>query len=138
MLMKLRIIPFKGSWLRIISYRHYEKMKKRNHFVNCQKHLHWIHLNFRNDVESRFRKLKIFWLHRCWWRMLETKCVGDKFEMLLTDLIHWENRQHNEKVANIMIVPPTSQISHHHKVTNITMSPTSLSPLKDPILYTEK
>ena len=28
-----------------------------------------------------------------------------------------------------MILPPTSQIRHHHKVTNITMSPTSLSPL---------
>ena len=34
--------------------------------------------------------------HRCWWRMLETKCVGDKFEMLVTDL-HCENHQHNEK-----------------------------------------
>ena len=29
---------------------------------------------------------------------------------------------------HIMILPPTSQIGHHHKVTNITMSPTSLSP----------
>ena len=29
--------------------------------------------------------------------MLETKCVGDKFEMLVTDLIHIENQQHNEK-----------------------------------------
>ena len=28
-----------------------------------------------------------------------------------------------------MILPPKSQISPHHKVTNITMSPTSLSPL---------
>ena len=28
-----------------------------------------------------------------------------------------------------MILPPTSKISQHHKVTNITMSPTSLSPL---------
>ena len=28
-----------------------------------------------------------------------------------------------------MILPPTSQIGHHHKVTNVTMSPTSLSPL---------
>ena len=28
-----------------------------------------------------------------------------------------------------MILPPTSKISHHHKVTNITMLPTSLSPL---------
>ena len=26
-----------------------------------------------------------------------------------------------------MILPPTSEISHHHKVTNITMSPLSLS-----------
>ena len=29
--------------------------------------------------------------------MLETKCVGDKLEMLVTDLIHGENHQHNEK-----------------------------------------
>ena len=28
-----------------------------------------------------------------------------------------------------MILPPTSEISHHHKVINITMSPLSLSPL---------
>ena len=28
-----------------------------------------------------------------------------------------------------MILPPRSQIGHHHKVTNITMSPTSLSPI---------
>ena len=27
-----------------------------------------------------------------------------------------------------MILPPTSENSHHHKVTNIAMSPTSLSP----------
>ena len=27
-----------------------------------------------------------------------------------------------------MILPPKSESSHHHKVTNITMSPTSLSP----------
>ena len=24
-------------------------------------------------------------------------CVDDKFEMLVTDLIHWKNHQHNEK-----------------------------------------
>ena len=29
--------------------------------------------------------------------MLETKCVGDKFEMLVTDLINWENHHHNEE-----------------------------------------
>ena len=35
------------------------------------------------------------------------------------------NHQHNKKVANI------SEISHHQKVTNITMSPTSLSTISD-------
>ena len=30
-----------------------------------------------------------------------------------------------------MILPPTSEISHHHKVTNIMMTSTSLSP-RDP------
>ena len=63
--MKLRLIPFKGSWLRIFSYRHYEKMKKRNRFVNCQKHLHLIHLNFQNDGESHFQKLKKTFFWKC-------------------------------------------------------------------------
>ena len=27
--------------------------------------------------------------HRCWWRMLETKCVGHKLKMLMTDLRCW-------------------------------------------------
>ena len=26
-------------------------------------------------------------LHRCWWRMLETKYVGDNFEMLVTEML---------------------------------------------------
>ena len=36
--------------------------------------------------------------------------------MLVTDFIQ-------KKIANIMILPATSQISHHHKVANISMSP---------------
>ena len=64
----------------------------------------------------------------CWWQVWD---VGDRFRMFVTDLINWENRQHNEKVANIMILPPTSEISHHNKVTYITMSPTSLSPKRN-------
>ena len=36
-------------------------------------------------------------LHRFWWRRLQTKCVGDKFEMLVTDSQCWKNHQHNEK-----------------------------------------
>ena len=67
--------------------------------------------------------------------MLETKCVDEKFEMLVTNSGFWWQIKYIEKitnmtkVANIMILPPTSEISHHHKVTNITMSPTSLSPV---------
>ena len=57
----------------------------------------------------------------------QMKCL--KFDMLVTDLIYWEDHQHNAKVANMVILPSTSEISHHHKVTNITMSPTSMSPL---------
>ena len=65
-------------------------------------------------------------LHRFWWLMLETKCVGDKFEILVTDL-HWENHQHNEKSRQHndsawQNLPPTSQISHRHKITNITVT----------------
>ena len=52
-------------------------------------------------VQNGSSFLKSLWyrsdlLHHCWWRMLETKCVGDKFEMLVTDLIHWDYHQHNE------------------------------------------
>ena len=54
--------------------------------------------------------------------------------MLVTNLIYWENHQHNVKSRQhndfaTKLVAPTSQISHHHKVTNITTSPTSLSPI---------
>ena len=33
------------------------------------------------ETEAGFKRL-----HQCWWRMLETKCVGDNFEMLVTVL----------------------------------------------------
>ena len=49
---------------------------------------------------------------RCWWPI--------QYIMKITII--------TKQVANIMILPPTSENSHHHKVTNITMSPTSLSP----------
>jgi len=47
---------------------------------------------------------------RCWWPI-------QYIEKIINIL---------KKVANRMILPPTSQISHQHKVTNIMMSPTSL------------
>ena len=66
--------------------------------------------------------------------MLETKCVGDKFEMLVTDSGCWRSILYIEKftnitkkVTNMMIRPPKSPIGPHHEVTNIPMSPTSLS-----------
>ena len=70
-----------------------------------------------------------FWWHLCWRRILETKCVGDNFKILVIEYIRWKNLRHNQKVANVMILPPKSQIGHHHKLTNITMSPTSPSSL---------
>ena len=55
-------------------------------------------------------------LHRCWWRMLETKCVGDNYNMLVTILailitdIHYlftlaVGNQHRTSVTNIQTVP---------------------------------
>ena len=63
-------------------------------------------------------------LHQCWWRMFETNCVGDRFKMLAKDST---NHQHNEKIANIMILSSTSlslspSKSHQYiVVTNITV-----------------
>ena len=51
-------------------------------------------------------------------------CVDDKFEMLVTDLIHWKNHQHNEKSRQHIDL--ATKISN--KVIEKTMSPTSLSP----------
>ena len=54
------------------------------------------------------------WLHRCWWRILETKCVGDNYATLVTVLTRLDtniknmsstftNRQ-NLYVANITVI----------------------------------
>ena len=42
-------------------------------------------------------KMRIGWIHRCWWRMLETKCVGDK-----SSHQHQISAQHND-VTNITV-----------------------------------
>ena len=44
---------------------------------------------------------------------LDTVCVGEKFEMIVTDF-------HIEKVTDIMILQPTSKNFDHDKATNIT------------------
>ena len=52
----------------------------------------------------------ILGLHRCWWRMLETKCVNDNYKMLVT-------------VLAIQDMSPTSNFSHQHPlVPNINVA----------------
>ena len=51
-------------------------------------------------------------LHRCWWRMLETKYVGDNFEMLVTVLAVF--------VTNILYIlalvqPSTTKRCHQYR-----------------------
>ena len=77
--------------------------------------LHWVTSMLVTDVGDQM----------CWWQVWD---VGDRFRMFVIDLIHNEKTNITKKVANIMILPPTSENSHHHKVINITMSPTSLPP----------
>ena len=64
--------------------------------------------------------------------------VGDgcwRQNVLVTSLRFWWQIKYidkitniTKKVTNIMILPSKSKIGHHHLVTNITMSSTSLSP----------
>ena len=65
------------------------------HFMKCQRSYH------------------ILRRYRCWWRMLETECVGDKFKMFVTDsgcwwLIKYIEKITNmtKKITNIMILSP--------------------------------
>ena len=88
------------------------------------------------------------WLHRCWWQMLETKCVGDNFEMLVTFLAVFVTNilylltydgvnvghQQPKDVTNIEILSLRSKICHQDKVTNIHLSPTSMQPLNSKTL----
>ena len=85
--------------------------------------------------DSQRKKLNIFvifeiWdgLHRFWWRMLETKYVGDNFEMLVTVLADFDtNIFYILPVAsgiNIQKKSPISKFCHKHPkiVTNIHLS----------------
>ena len=79
-----------------------------------------------------------FGLHRCWWRMLETKCIGDNFEMLVTVLAIFENNRPKD-VTNIEILSLTSKNCHQDKVTiyeaDMTRSRDSTSPRSCPKTY---
>ena len=47
-------------------------------------HFVTLHLISPTSLINSCESISNFWLHRCWWRMLEEKYVGDKFEMLVT------------------------------------------------------
>ena len=56
---------------------------------------------------------------RCWWRMLAMQCVGNNFEMMMTDLMHL-------KITNAMKKSPREGFCHQHlKCVTILKSPTS-------------
>ena len=77
---------------------------------------HFISRSFVNSELKYYFLNRIACWHRCWWRMLEEKCVGDKFQMLVIDFIHWKKS-------------PTHWFCHQYiKSVNIMKSPTSLSP----------
>ena len=53
--------------------------------------------------EDKRKKLNIQMVHyRCWWRMLETVCVGDKFHILMTEFSRGKSRQHNDSANNCL------------------------------------
>ena len=72
----------------------------------------------------------ICWLHRCWWRMLETKCVGDNFEILVTALaVFVTNILYHSTLAsgtNVQKMSPISKFCHQHpKIFTDIKSPIS-------------
>ena len=90
---------------------------------NRNSYFHIIFMKYWNLI-----KYNIWWLHRCWWRIMETECVGDKFEMLVTDLIYRKNHhyseksgQHNDSANNISNRSP-SWSHQHNDVTNINVT----------------
>ena len=60
-----------------------------------------------------------------WWRMLETKCVGDNHKMLVTVLTILVAKIH---YLSTLVSDTNIQSRHKLSVTNITVSPRSLSP----------
>jgi len=64
------------------------QIKSKPNFKSCK--LYWCKIGsaFWTDRQtpSELVLQPKLWRHRCWWRMLETKCVGDNLEMLVTVL----------------------------------------------------
>ena len=56
-------------------------------FFHFENHHFWIKILNLHQFHSRVQETG--GLHRCWWRMLETKCVDDNSGMLVTDLLDY-------------------------------------------------
>ena len=78
------------------------KNNKPNANESCYFLGHWI--------DRFFRFKRRYWLHRCWWRTLETKCVGDYFRMSVTvsAILVTNIRYLSKDVTKIGILLPTS------------------------------
>ena len=79
--------------------------------------------------------LIIRWQYWCWWRMLETKCVGDNFKMLVTVFtVVVTNILYLLTLAsgtNIEILSQTFKNCHQDKVTNIYVALSDCSQAND-------
>ena len=89
-----------------VCYHHWKPNSQfliRQHWIEHNHHcsissFEWCHPSKKlsNDVYWKCLCMTSLWRHvpwkmsaclnRCWWRMLETKCVGDKFEILVTSV----------------------------------------------------
>ena len=56
-------------------------------------------------------------LYRCWWQLLETVYIGDKFEMVEPIFYIEKSHQHNDFVATI-----TLDVGNEMKLTDISDS----------------
>ena len=82
----------------------------------------FVSVHFRNHVllsENEFPRL-----HQCWWQVWD---FGNRYRMLVSDLMHWESQQHNEKghqhndsASNIWNQSPTKRCHQHHCHRNPT------------------
>ena len=61
-----------------------------DHEVNGRSDFHWPII------------INKFWLHRCWWQMMETKCVGDNFKITLKIIVGHQNLKYRNFVTKIV------------------------------------
>ena len=61
---------------------------KQINFQNAAKNMELLQMSLIwRKVSFWSRPYRFWWLHRCWWRMLETECVGDNLKMLVAVLL---------------------------------------------------